>query len=143
MNMQPTFTARPTPGGSAAPSSGRPGFEQATGGAIDMKWAVLHEAAAVVAQLAGLESEATLAEILHFPAVIREAGGWRRTLAEQGIEDLSAIMEPGLAALLTVHARGIDPAAAARSLWQEFAAARTALLSLAPPPAEVELPRLT
>jgi hypothetical protein len=43
-------------------------------------------------------------------------------------------MEPGLAALLAVHARGVNPAAAALALWQEFHAARAALLALTPPP---------
>jgi hypothetical protein len=45
-------------------------------------------------------------------------------------------MEPGLAALLAVSARGGNPAAAALALWQEFDAARAALLLLAPPPGE-------
>ena len=67
------------------------------------------------------------ADVRNFPAVMRDAGGWRRDMAEQGIEDLAAIMEPGMAALLAVHARGISPASAALALWQEFHAARAAL----------------
>jgi hypothetical protein len=74
-------------------------------------------------------------EVRNFPAVMRDVGGWRRSLAEQGIEDLAAVMEPGLAALLSVHARGADPAPAAATLWEEFHTARAALLALVPPAA--------
>ena len=45
-------------------------------------------------------------------------------------------MEPGLSALLAVHARGVNPAAPALTLWQEFVAARDALLALTPPPGD-------
>jgi hypothetical protein len=65
--------------------------------------------------------------------VMRDAGGWRRTMAEQGIDDLTAMIEPGIAALLAVNARGSSPASAALALWQEFHAARAALLTLIPP----------
>jgi hypothetical protein len=57
----------------------------------------------------------------------------RRDLLRQGVEDLAAMMEPGLAALIAVHSDGRDAAAPARALWQEFVAARDALLALAPP----------
>ena len=49
----------------------------------------------------------------------------------------------GLAALLAVHARGINPATAALALWQEFCAARAALLPAPPPPEESALRRFT
>ena len=88
------------------PASGRPLFGQATASMISMKWSALHDAAAAVAAIAGLAAEPMRADVRNFPAVMRDAGGWRRDLAEQGIEDLSAIMEPGLAALLAAHARG-------------------------------------
>jgi hypothetical protein len=41
-------------------------------------------------------------------------------------------METGIAALLAVHARGIDSQSAAMSLWQEFLSSRGALLGLLP-----------
>ena len=75
-------------------------------------------------------------EVVEFPLRMHDAGGWRCDLAEQGIEDLTAIMEPGLSALLAVHARGASPTAAAHALWHEFVAARDALLTLVPPPVE-------
>ena len=102
-------------------------------GATGQRWSALHQAAGAVAMLAGLPAETPPAEMRDFPAAIHAAGGWRRSLAEQGLADLTAVMEPGLAALLALHQRGADPAVAARALWEEFHAARAALLALVPP----------
>ena len=120
--------------GGTLPGTGRAAFGQASASAMSMKWSALHDAANVVATLSGLNHEAMRPEVRNFPAVMRDAGGWRREMAEQGIDDLAAIMEPGLAALLAVHARGGDPSVPALALWQEFHAARAALLALTPPP---------
>ncbi|MFT4025935.1 MAG: hypothetical protein QM676_03925 [Novosphingobium sp.] len=103
-------------------------------GAMGRRWSALHQAANVVAMLAGLPGVPLPAEVHDFPAAIHAAGGWRLSLAEQGLADLTAVMEPGLAALLALHQRGADPAAPARALWEEFHAARVALLALVPPP---------
>jgi len=116
------------------PGAGRAEFGQASISAMSMKWSALHDAAGLVATLAGSIPEPMGAQLRNFPAAIRDAGGWRRELAEQGVEDLSAVMEPGLSALLAVNARGADPTAPAMALWREFVAARDALLALAPPP---------
>ena len=134
--------ANPPTGGSL-PASGRPEFGQASASGMSMKWSALHDAAGVVAMLAGIAAEPMRADVRNFPAVMRDAGGWRRDLAEQGIDDLSAIMEPGLAALLAVNARGVGPGTAALALWQEFHAARSALLDLAPPPESPQPRRFT
>ncbi len=104
-------------------------------GTIAMKWAALHQAGQVVAAIADIEGDSPSLEARAFPAIMREAGGWRCQLAEQGIDDLTAIMEPGLCALLAALDRGADPRAAARSLWTEFVAARDAMVALAPPDA--------
>ena len=104
------------------------------------KWSALQDAAGVVAVLAGFAAEPSRPQVHNFPALIREAGGWRTALAEQGIDDLAAIMEPGIAALLAVHAREASSAAAALALWHEFVRARGALLALASP-AGVRRPR--
>src|SRR5690349_16462734 len=123
--LPPSFTA--------ASGSGRTSFAQAGASATSMRWAALGDAAGVVATLAGLEPERTCAEVRNFPALIRDAEPWRRERAENGVADLAAIMEPGLAALLAVTARGVDPRPAAIALWREFIAARAAILSLLPP----------
>ncbi|MDF8332812.1 hypothetical protein [Novosphingobium cyanobacteriorum] len=115
------------------PGAGRAGFGSAAVSAMSMKWSALHDAAAVVCQLAGLPPEARRPEVRNFPAIMRDIGGWRHERAEQGVDDLAAIMEPGLAALLAVSARGISPTPAAQALWREFESARAALLALVPP----------
>ena len=131
---QTPFTFGQQIAGGVLPTSGRPLFGQASASAMSMKWSALHDAAGAVALLAGMAAEPMKPDVRNFPAVMRDCGGWRRDLAEQGVEDLYAIMEPGLSALLAVHARGADAAAPALALWQEFHAARNALLGLAPPP---------
>lgn len=136
MNALTNFVS-PSPGALPSgplPGTGRAEFGQASASAVSMKWSALHDALAVVTMLAGLAAESLRPEIRNFPAVMRDAGGWRREVSEQGIDDLAAIMEPGLAALLAVHARGANSGPAALALWQEFHAARAALLAMVPPP---------
>ena len=82
--------------------------------------------------LAGVPRDKPSAEIRNFPALLRGAPDQVRLRAEHGIDDLAAVMEPGLAALLAVKARGAEATAPARTLWREFTAARAALLALAP-----------
>lgn len=102
--------------------------------AATRKWIALHDAAAVVAALAGVAPEAPNAALTRFADAIGRAPHWRRELAVQGIEDLAAIMEPGLSALIAVQAARGDASAPAHALWLEFVASRDALLTLAPPP---------
>lgn len=73
------------PFGGILPQSGRPEFGQASASAVSMKWAALHDAAAVIAPMAGMAPEPMTAELRNFPAIMRDAGGWRQNLAEQGI----------------------------------------------------------
>jgi hypothetical protein len=95
------------------------------------RWAALHAAAGVVAALAGASQEVMPTAAEAFPAAIRHSHPALRHLAEQGVEDLAAIMEPGLTALIAVHSSGHDASAPAGALWQEFLAARDTLLALA------------
>jgi hypothetical protein len=128
MNAVPTnFTA--APGVSATP---RAAFAQSGASTMSMRWAALADAANVVATLAGLEAERATAEVRNFPALVRDAESWRREQAENGIADLAAVMEPGIAALLALHARGADSRPAAMALWREFVSARGAILALLP-----------
>ncbi len=133
MNAQPPFfAASPAVPPGILPGSGRADFGHASANAMSMQWAALHDAAGVVAMLAGIAAEPMKPEVRNLPAAMRDAGGWRRTMAEQGVADLAAIMEPGIAALLAVQARGLNPATPALALWQEFLTARDGLLALAP-----------
>lgn len=111
----------------------RPPAARSTANGISLRWAALTDAASVVAMMAGLEQERPAAHIRNFPALVRDADQWRQDLAEASVADLAAVMEPGLTALLAVHARGADPRAAATALWHEYTAARTAIIGLLPP----------
>lgn len=99
-----------------------------------LKWSVLNHVARVVATLAGLPGDADGDATTGYPATMHAAGGWRLALAAQGVDDLAAVMEPGLAALLSIHSRGADRVAPAQALWEEFESARAALLALVPQP---------
>lgn len=141
MNAQPppfTPLAAPTPGMIAG--SARGDFSATLTDPMSMKWAALHDAAGVVAMLAGVAAEPMSQELRGFPVAVQQAGGWRQTMAEQGIADLAAIMEPGIAALLAVQARGVSAAVPAAALWHEFENARSVLLALTPPPNDVSPP---
>ena len=98
-----------------------------------MRWAALGDAGAVLAVMARVPGEAPDRQMRNFPALIRDCIGWRRELADNAVADLAAVMEPGLAALLAINARGADPRAAALALWQEFVHARNAIINLLPP----------
>lgn len=99
--------------------------------ALSARWGAIHEAAQEIGQMAALAPEPLEGRLAHFPAMIEEAGGARLALAQDGIADLDAILQPGLAALRTIAARGQDTTAAALALWREFHALRSALLDLA------------
>jgi hypothetical protein len=115
----PVSAVRTLPGGAPRP-------------ALDRQWSALHRAAAAVATLAGLPALDYTPEQRSFPDRIASVGGWALGLARQGVADLAAVMEPGLTALISVHARGADPVPPARALLHEFTAARDGLLTLAP-----------
>lgn len=125
------FTDRPLPGGGAFAGSGRARFGQGAANALSMKWSALHDAAATVALLAGLEVQAMTQEARAFPVSLRDAPPAARELVENGVADIAAVMEPGLSALIAAHARGANPSAAAAALWEEFIGARDALMVLA------------
>jgi hypothetical protein len=133
-----TFSDRPAAGGGAFAGSGRARFGQGAANALSMKWSALHDAAATVALLAGLEAQAMTQEVRAFPLALPDAPPAARELAEQGVADIAAVMEPGLSALIAAHARGASPQAAAAALWEEFVSARDALMALTasriPPP---------
>lgn len=99
-----------------------------------LKWWALDDAASVVATLAGLAPEPRKSDVRNFSTLIGDTDGWRKSLLEQSIDDLSAVMEPGIAALLAATAQGATPSAAALTLWHEFVRTRAALLDLVAPP---------
>lgn len=98
-----------------------------------LKWTALHDAAAVVAALAGIPQQPLAAGLRDFSGAVANAPQFLRELAQQGVEDLTAIMQPGLAALIAVRSRGGDATVPAAALWQEFTASRDALLAMVLP----------
>jgi len=131
MDQTPIDLSQCRPGG-ALPDPDRARFGQAAASLLALRWVALHDAADIVAGIAGLPQDPPRAELIDFPSAMHDAGGWRQELAEQGVADMSAMMLPGLSALLQANARGAVPVAAARALWQEFAMARDCLLALMP-----------
>ena len=113
--------------------SHRPGAGQ-IGPVTSIRWSALGDAGVVVAMLAGIEAERPSRFIRNFPGLLRDCPAWERNLAIGWIDDLTAIMEVGLAALLAVNARGTDCRPAALALWGEYILARASLLALSPPP---------
>ena len=100
-----TFSDRPAAGGSAFARSGRAHFGQGAANALSMKRSALHDAAATVALLAGLEAQATTKEVQAFPLLLRDPPPAACEPAEQGVADIAAVMEPGLSAPIAAHAR--------------------------------------
>lgn len=117
------------------PSSFDAGADALTGapGTAGERWAALIEAAGLVAVLAEVQPEPFADNTDTFSLRLDRAEAWRCEHAERGLADLTAIMEPGIAALLAVSTRGADPRPAARTLWREFTAAHAAVLALLPP----------
>lgn len=105
---------------------------------MEIAWFALHRAGEAVAGLAGDIAQESPEGIGEFPTMIHRAGGWRLRQAEQGIADLSAIMQSGLAALLSVRERGAETGPAAQALLREFSASRDALIDLARPVARIQ-----
>lgn len=96
-------------------------------GTAEARWESLHGQAAQLAALGRIAPEAPQAG---FAALFAAAGDRQRQLAAQGLEDIAAMLQPGLAALATLTARGQDTAAPALALWREFHAARASVLAV-------------
>jgi len=96
--------------------------------ALSRQWSALHEAAGLVAGLAGTTVEAAPLLAGACPESLRQASGWRLAMIAQGLADTAAILEGGIRALLVARGRGAPTGAAAQALWAEFVSARAALL---------------
>ena len=98
---------------------------------LESRWRALRAAADAVLMLSGEPIQPGMpADLRHFPTAIAALTGGRRRLVDEGLSDLVAIMEPGLAALLAVHERGGNVAVPAKALWHEFVSARDMLVAI-------------
>lgn len=104
----------------------------APAGSFAERWAALHDQALEIGRFAALADEPFTDQLASFPTRVADIGGAMQVMAHQGLEDIDAVLQPGLAALRTISARGQEPTAPALALWREFHAARQALLSLCP-----------
>ena len=71
-------------------------------------------------------------EVRGLPERAVAMGGAKLEMVVRGVDDLAAVMQPGLRALLSLTAQGQDTTSAALTLWREFHNAREAILALAP-----------
>lgn len=117
----------------AAPRSGASATDAIATDALAGRWAMLHDQAAALARLAGLSPETGRDWADDFPALLTGANAWQRELVQRGLEDIDALMQPGLTALRTIAARRRDATSPALALWREFHAARAAILAVLVP----------
>ena len=135
-------TAAAKPIGNRLPDAGHAELGDASTISLGVKWSALHDVAATVCTIASLPVDGMTAKVRNVPLAIRDAGGRQRQRAEHAIADLSAVMEPGVAALLCAYARGADPRAAAAALVEEFRDARDAIMALASASEETRTTRI-
>ncbi len=98
--------------------------------ALAQRWEELHAQAAELAELAAIAPESFGKGLACFPERFEAASQWQRELVWQGIEDIDAMMQPGLTALRTIALRDQAVTAPALALWREFFCARNAVLAL-------------
>ena len=99
-------------------------------GMLEEQWNAVRDAAGAVAMLAGIAHDEAPTQEAEFSALVQRQTEWKLALAEQGVADLAAIMQPGVQALLSIHAAGQSAQAPAQILWNQFALARDGLLTL-------------
>lgn len=100
--------------------------------ALAAQWEAVHEAAAAVGVLAQLGREESGEDVRGLPDRAAAAGGLAYEMIARGVDDLAAVMQPGLRALLSLTAQGRDTTPAALTLWREFHTARAVVIGFAP-----------
>ena len=103
--------------------------------AVLPQWRALHEAAQLVAGLAGLSAAGAALAAAPGGEALAATQGWRLGLIGDGLADIAAILEGGIRALLAARSTGAPVEAAARAVGDEFVIARAGLLALASVPA--------
>lgn len=107
-------------------------------GATARQWAQLQMQAQSLAQLAGLAPERDQVGATAFSELLERAARRQCDLAREALEDIDAMIEPGIAALNTISGRGQDTVAPALALWREYHAARSDLLEMLAPASRSE-----
>ncbi len=94
------------------------------------RWDDLHARAGELAELAAISHKPFNSDLPRFAEDLATASDRQRRLAGQAIEDIGAIMKPGLTALRTIAVRDQDTTAPAIALWREFQSARESVLAI-------------
>lgn len=111
--------------------------------AMIARWQAIGSDAARLAGLAELGAPQVTGEASAFLGALECATDWQRELAWQGVEDITAMLTAGLAALEVLGSRGIEPRVPALALWREVDAAQRGLLAMLGAPAASETPSAT
>jgi hypothetical protein len=83
-----------------------------------------------LAVLAGLHEAAAPGQADAFLRALAQASEWQRELAWQGVEDIEALMQSGMAALDVLSERGQDARIPAIALWREVDSARRSIMAI-------------
>ncbi|WP_407875519.1 hypothetical protein [Qipengyuania nanhaisediminis] len=103
-------------------------------GSLAQRWRDLNETAARLAAIAELAPErGDEGAIGAFPGLAEGACEWQRELAFQALEDIEAMLRPGLAALSVLAERGQDARVPAQTLWRELHEARETMIAVVRP----------
>lgn len=105
---------------------GMPSPRQSRSTTLPDDWVAVHEAARIVAEIAGL-NPAQLAAALPYELLSPDQGV--SFVNGEDVDDLAEMLRRGIAALLTAHTSGGAPHAAALALWHEFVVARDRILA--------------
>jgi len=98
---------------------------------MSSRWRDMHQQANDLAELAGLAHEPFGGAIARFDKGVTGLPQRESELVWQAIEDVDAMLEPGMRALVKISQRGQDVTAPALALWREYYNARAAILRLA------------
>lgn len=101
----------------------------------DTQCALLKQAVSSIAAIASTDPEYLNHKLDQILAQIPSTSGQRRQWVQNGLDDLLAMIEPVIAALMTLTARQVAAMPPARALWEEIDQAATAILELAREPA--------
>ncbi|MFL0670859.1 MAG: hypothetical protein ACJLS3_05370 [Erythrobacter sp.] len=104
------------------------------------RWHAIGTHTARLARLAQLGDARTAAEPDDLIGVLAAANDWQCELAWQSVEDITAMLHSGMAALDVLESRGIETRIPALALWREVDAAQRSLLAMLTATASNEAP---
>jgi hypothetical protein len=94
------------------------------------RWRTIAADAGLLAGLAGLHETSTPEQPDGFFSALEKASEWQCELAWQGVEDIEALLQSGMAALGVLQDRGQDAQIPAMALWRELDAARRSVMAM-------------